>query len=143
MIKPSGGLCFSIFMLSLLPLKGQRLEGRLHDFQTKDQPATARERISMIGYESRILSLEEILKLKEDIFLTQKPVELDEVKVRAVHSERKVGACSVNLRSGWSGWGGMFIRKGFEMGTRINLGDQPVKIKSRHVPDYSGIKPTP
>jgi hypothetical protein len=144
-------------------LNGQRLEGRILDsqttealeyvsigimdspqgattdetgffsFETLDQPASARVRISMIGYEDRVFSLDEIRALNEDIGLTRKAIELEEVKIRAVQSERKVGATRSNTQSGWSGWGGMYIRKGYEMGTRLALGKQAVKVKSLHV----------
>jgi hypothetical protein len=147
----------------LSSLQGQNLDGRILDSQTsepleyvsigimdtpqgattdengyfsfgiREQPASARVRISMIGYEAMIFSLEEIQALNEDILLARKAVELEEVKIRAVQNERKVGATRSNTMSGWSGWGGMYIRKGFEMGTRLALGEQAVKIKSLHV----------
>jgi len=102
-------------------------------FEARDQPASASVRISMIGYEPRVFSLEEIQALEEGIHLTRKAIKLEEVKIRAVQSERKVGAARSNTLSGWSGWGGMYIRKGYEMGTRLALGNQAVKVKSLHV----------
>lgn len=58
--------------------------------------------------------------------------EIPEVTIKPT-AEREVGATGFNRLSGWSGWGGMHARKGFEIGTKIELGNKSVKIKSLHV----------
>jgi len=82
----------------------------------------------MIGYEAQTFSLTEFTQREKDIKLVQKAYELAEVEVKPWTRERKAGSDRIHRISGWSGWGGMQIRKGYEMGTRIALGERPVKI---------------
>ena len=150
-------------VLSLFELKGQTLTGRITDsltgepleyasigimetrygattdekgffaFEAKDIDASARVRISMIGYKAQILSMENLMGMDGEIKLVQTVFELEEVVIKATTQERKVGTTGSNLLSGWSGWGGMLTRLGYEIGTRIELGNQPVKIRYLHV----------
>ncbi|MCJ7717867.1 MAG: carboxypeptidase-like regulatory domain-containing protein, partial [Anaerolineales bacterium] len=149
--------------LSLIKIQGQILEGRIIDsltgepleyvsigiidtpfgsitddagyfsFEAKGQDASSRVRISMIAYKAKIFTMEDLSSIDKEIKLIQTAYELAEVVVKPRASERKAGSSGFNILSGWSGWGGMHIRKGYEMGTRIELGDQPVKLKNLHV----------
>ena len=87
----------------------------------------------MIGYKSQTYSIEELANRDIDIKLAESFIEIAEVIVKPTLKERKVGITGFNRSSGWSGWGGIHIRKGYEIGTKIELGDQLVKIKSLHV----------
>lgn len=102
-------------------------------FEAKEVDDSARVRISMIGYKAQIFSVEELEHRVAEIKLLESPFKLEEVVVKASTSERKVGATGFNRMSGWSGWGGMYTRIGYELGTKIELGNQPVKVKSMHV----------
>jgi hypothetical protein len=64
--------------------------------------------------------------------MTKTAIEIAEITIKPT-TERKVGATRHNLLAGWSGWGGLYARKGYEIGTKIDLGEKPVKIKSLNV----------
>ncbi len=86
-------------------------------------------RISMIGYESQKFTVKELRNNKNEIKLIETTIELAEIIIKPT-KERKVGATSYNRSSGWSGWGGLRTRKGFEIGIMLNLGNEPVEIKN-------------
>lgn len=150
-------------VLSSFEIKGQSLTGRITDsltgealeyasigiidtrfgatsdeqgffaFEVKELDDSARIRVSMIGYRAQTFSIDELLLREGEIKLQEIAYDLEEVEVKASTEEKKVGATGFNRTSGWSGWGGMYTRKGYEMGTRIELGNRPVKVKSMHV----------
>jgi hypothetical protein len=101
-------------------------------FQAKKQPATARVRFSMIGYEAQSHELADLTDTQNLIKLHQKPIALEEVTIHPT-TEAEVGATRFHRSAGWSGWGGVLTRKGYEIGIKLPLGTKPVKIKHLHV----------
>jgi CarboxypepD_reg-like domain len=89
-------------------------------------------RISMIGYEPQRFTVKELIKNTNDIKLNETTIELAEVIIKPT-KERKVGATSSNRFSGWSGWGGLRTRKGFEIGIILDLGEKSVKVKNLNI----------
>ncbi len=100
--------------------------------EAKGQDLSSIVRISMIGYEARMFTVEELDKSNNTIALVQTAIEFDEVIIKPT-KERNIGAIGYNRLAGWSGWGGMHNGKGCEMGIILNLGNHPVKIKTFHV----------
>jgi hypothetical protein len=90
-------------------------------------------RFSMIGYKSRTYTIEDLLNTKVLIQLESESVKLPEVIVKPSGKSKKIGTTGYSLRGGICGWGGDQFGKGWEVGTRIELGDTPVKIKSLHI----------
>jgi len=99
------------------------------DAKVKEQSIV---RISMIGYESEKFTVKELINNKIEIELIETTIELDEIIIEPT-KERKVGATSSDRFSGWSGWGGLRTRKGFEIGIMLDLGNEPVKIKNLNI----------
>ena len=89
-------------------------------------------RISMIGYESQKFTVKELRNNKNEIKLIETTIELTEIIIKPT-KERKVGATSYNRSSGWSGWGGLRTRRGFEIGIILDLGNEPVKVKNLNI----------
>ena len=89
-------------------------------------------RISMIGYEPQKFSVKELENNKNEIKLNEIFIELAEIIIRPT-KERKVGAMNSDRLSGWSGWGGLRTRKGYEIGILLDLGKEPVKLKDLNV----------
>ena len=89
-------------------------------------------RISMIGYESEKFTVKELINNKNEIKLNETTIELSEIIIEPT-KERKVGAMSSDRFSGWSGWGGLRTRKGYEIGILLDLGKRPVKVKNLNV----------
>lgn len=89
-------------------------------------------RISMVGYKQQKFTIEELLLNTKEIKLIEDTIRLAEIIIKPT-TTRKVGVTGFDKSSGWSGWGGVNVGKGCEMGTKINLGNQPVKLKSFHV----------
>ncbi|MCD4792097.1 MAG: carboxypeptidase-like regulatory domain-containing protein [Bacteroidales bacterium] len=102
-------------------------------FEAKGQDLLSVVRISMIGYEPQKFTVGELENNNNEIKLVETTIELAEVIIKPTTKERKLGATGFNRFSGWSGWGGLHVRKGYEMGTKIDLGNQPVKIKNLYV----------
>ena len=152
-----------IILIPLIQLKvlGQFVEGRITDSKTNDPLEYASigiintnfgtitdgsghfkfdakverqsiVRISMIGYEPQKFTLGELLGHKNEIKLDEKTIELSEVIIKPT-IERKVGETKSNRFSDWSGWGGTQIRKGFEVGIMLDLGEKPVMVKDLNV----------
>ncbi|NOY51942.1 MAG: carboxypeptidase-like regulatory domain-containing protein [Chlorobi bacterium] len=89
-------------------------------------------RISMIGYKPQKFTVKDLRNNKNEIKLNETTIELAEIMIKPT-KERKVGATSYSRSSGWSGWGGLRTRKGFEIGIMLDLGNEPVKIKNLNV----------
>lgn len=102
-------------------------------FHAKNQSDSAKVRISMIGYKSQEYTVKEFQEIKSEIELHEQLIPIPEVKVTPGNLELKYGTTKPHKSAGWSGWGGMHIRKGFEMGMKVNLGEDRVKLKSLNV----------
>ncbi len=96
-----------------------------------DQPTDAVVRFSMISYKSQTFAINELSSGENNIQLVSAPVKLAEVVVKP-GKLRKVGVTSYTRLGNWCGWGGSQYRKGHEIGTKIELGNSMVFIKSLH-----------
>jgi len=102
------------------------------EFGYKDQDTSSTVRISMIGYENQTFSIQNLSQNNRVIKLTETSYEIEEITITPT-VEKIIGANGFNKFKGWSGWNVRHIRKGCEIGLKLNLGDKPVKIKSLHV----------
>lgn len=151
----------ALIILIQVNVSGQIIEGRIIDSKTNEPleyvsvgiintnfgtvtdsngyfkfDATVKEssivRISMIGYSPQKFSVKELRNNKNEIRLIETTIELSEIIIEPT-KERKVGAMRSDRFSGWSGWGGLRTRKGYEVGIMIDLGNKPVKVKNLNV----------
>jgi len=90
-------------------------------------------RISMIGYKAQSFTLEELQNKDNIILLAVDPIPLAEVSISPMGEAYSIGTTRYNLHGNWCGWGGSRFGKGHEIGTKLNLGDQPVHIRKLHV----------
>jgi hypothetical protein len=102
-------------------------------FAVKGLSTDAEVRFSMIGFKSRTFTIEELAGKDNLIRLTGEPIQLKEVVIKPSGKFRKVGTTSYTFHGGLAGWGGNDFGKGYEIGSRIDLGKLPVKIKSLHI----------
>lgn len=101
-----------------------------------NQSVENKVRISMIGYKPKTFKIEELLINGNIIALEEKYYEISEVVVRPNGKSRKVGTTKITPGGGLCGWGGTQFGAGHEIGTRIDLGDKPVNLKSLHLRLY-------
>jgi hypothetical protein len=100
----------------------------------KGQSPKAIVRISMIGYKPQTFSIEELTNKENIIKLENKPIQLAEVTVKPFLGKlKKVGTTSSTFHGALCGWGGIQKGKGYEIGTKIELGTSPVLIRGLHV----------
>ena len=90
-------------------------------------------RISMIGYKSQFFTLEELLNRNKVIKLVVEPFPIEEVTVKPFGEPYEIGTTRYTRLGNWCGWGGSRFGKGHEIGTRLELGDNPVHIRKLHV----------
>lgn len=102
------------------------------EFEAKEHDLSSIVRISMIGYEAQKFTIEELINNTNIIKLVQTAIEFDAVIITPT-KEKNIGAIGYNKLAGWSGWGGLNIGKGCEIGIKLNLGNHPVKIKTFHL----------
>ncbi|OFX90091.1 MAG: hypothetical protein A2W99_17345 [Bacteroidetes bacterium GWF2_33_16] len=101
--------------------------------EAREQDPSSKVRVSMIGYKPQLFTIKELENRENIIKLIISPIEIAEIIIKPTTKERKVGKTGHNKKCGLSGWGGLNERKGYEIGTNIELGDQPVIIKSLHI----------
>lgn len=102
------------------------------EFEYKKQDLSSIVRISMIGYESQTYSISDLIQKDNKIKMIATTYEINEVEITPT-KEKVIGANTFNRSQGWSGWSGIPVRKGYEIGIKLNLGNKPIKIKSLHV----------
>lgn len=102
------------------------------EFEYKKQDLSSIVRISMIGYEPQTFSISDLLQKEVKIKMIETSYDIQEVLITPT-KKRVVGATVFNKYLGWSGWGGLHERKGYEIGIKLDLGEKPVKINSLHV----------
>ena len=154
---------FALFSLIAIQLNGQSVTGKVIDsssgepleyvsigvvntsigiitdskgnfkIEVKGQSPKAIIRISMISYAPQTFTIEELSAKKNIIKLVSTPMQIAEVIVRPSGKAWKVGTTSYTRIGNWCGWGGSNFGQGNEIGTKIELGNLPVQIKSLHV----------
>jgi hypothetical protein len=83
----------------------------------------------MIGFKSKTFTIEDLSNKNNIIQLESVTYALPDIIVIPAGKTRKVGTTSYTLRGGVCGWGGAQTGKGWEVGTKIALGDLPVRLK--------------
>lgn len=97
----------------------------------KNLPVNSIVKVSMIGYHAQTFSIDQINK-QDTIHLERLTYNLPEVIINPESKLRKIGITKFSLGT-VCGWGGNDFGKGWEIGTRINLGDSPKRLKSLHI----------
>ena len=92
-------------------------------------PLDCKIQISMIGYESKTIDLNELKTETKSIRLVKKPIELDEVTIKWKENIKKIGTTKTAKIAGVCGWGGTDRGKGHEIGLLLKLGDETIKIE--------------
>lgn len=92
-------------------------------------PADAELKITMIGYESKTISISELASDFCLIELKKTFVELKEIKVGFNGRIKNVGNIRANNSAGVCGWGGTKFGKGHELGLELDLGDNLVRLE--------------
>lgn len=96
-------------------------------------PLNSQVRFSMVGFKSKIFTIEDLSNKDNILRLESETYRLPEVIVNPAGKIRRVGTTSYTFRGGVCGWGGNQTGKGWEIGTKIELGDLPVRLKSLHI----------
>jgi hypothetical protein len=99
----------------------------------KNLPAKSSVRISMIGFKARTFTLDQLLYETDTIRLEKETYNLPEVLVNPGGKVINAGTTSFSFKNGFCGWGGNDFGKGWEIGTKIDLGDTPKRLKSLHI----------
>lgn len=102
------------------------------EFEFKNLDLSSVVRISTIGFEAQTVSISDLLQKDNKIKMVETPYVLNEVVITPTKI-RDIGAKGFSKFQGWSGWGGLHVKKGYEIGVKLNLGNKPVEIKSLHV----------
>jgi hypothetical protein len=97
-----------------------------------DIAANAVVRFSMIGYNPQSFTIEELINRENTIHLESKTFQLAELIVKPSGKQLKVGTES-STPGNLCGWGGTDTGKGYEIGTKLELGEKPVRLKSLHM----------
>jgi len=103
--------------------------------EIKDLPNKSAIRFSMIGFKAQTFTIKELANKENTIRLENETYKLPEVIVSPGGKLKKAGTTSFSLKS-ICGWGGTDFGKGWEIGTKIDLGDTPKKLKSLHIRVY-------
>jgi len=100
----------------------------------KGQSPKAIIRISMIGYKPQTFTIEELTNKTNVLKLVNEPIQLCEITVKPFNGKiKKVGTTSSTFHGEYCGIGGAQRGKGVEIGTRIELGSNPLFLKSLHI----------
>lgn len=93
-------------------------------------------RVSMIGYKSKTYTIEELLGKENIIKLENEIYNLPAVIIKPGGELQKFGTTGFSYKKGFCGWAGNDFGKGWEIGTKINLGDYPKRLISLHIRVY-------
>lgn len=99
----------------------------------RDLPSNSVVRFSMIGYKSRSFSIEELLKKGNLIILDNQAYRLSEIVIKPSGKIRKIGNSGYSPYGGICGLAGVNVAQGYEIGTKLDLGDSRGKIESLHI----------
>jgi len=104
------------------------------NLEINEQPIEALVRFSMIGYKAQTFSIAELKDKENAIKLKIEPVELAKVDIK-FGKIKKVGNTKFSKKA-VCGWEGTQFGKGYEIGTKIDLGSEPVLFYSLHIRIY-------
>lgn len=105
-------------------------------FDVKGLSINKAVRVSMIGFKSKIYSIEELLGKENTIILETEIYNLPDIIIKPGGELKKVGTTGFSYKKGFCGWAGNDFGKGWEIGTKIDLGDYPKRLKSLHIRLY-------
>ncbi len=106
-------------------------QGNFH-LDVKNIPANAIIRVSMIGYNPQTFTIGDLIDKENEIRLESKITELTEIIVKPLGKPVIIGSTQIS-KGILCGWGGTDPGKGYEIGTKLELGENPVRIKSLHL----------
>ena len=116
------------------PLSSVTNEKGEFSLDVKGQLPFAIVRVSMIGYKAQTFSIEELTNKKNSINLENEPIKIGEVTIKPYAGKlKKVGTTGYTWHGELCGWGGIQRGKGYEIGTKIELGSTPVLVRGLHV----------
>lgn len=123
--------------IGILDTPGGTITDESGNFQLeiKNQSPKMLVRFSMIGYEPRTFTVEELSDAEKVVMLDSKPVQLPEVVIRKGKLKTS-GTTGYTWHGGYCGWGGADFGKGNEIGSGIELGPVPVKLLTLHLYVY-------
>lgn len=98
----------------------------------KDIPVNSTMRFSMIGFNPVTSLVSELVDKQNAIFLEPGTVQLAEIIVKPAGKPKIVGTTDYT-RGTLCGWGGTDTGKGYEIGTKLELGPTPVRLRSLHL----------
>jgi len=90
-------------------------------------------RFSMIGFKSQSFSIEELLEKENTILLDNQTYTLSEVVVKPSSKVKMIGSTGYSPMAGVCGLAGQNVAQGYEIGSRLSLGDTPVRLRSLHI----------
>lgn len=93
-------------------------------------PKDCKVQISMIGYESQVFYLQDLMTENKTVRLVRKSYELDEITIKWKEILKKIGTTKTSKMAGVCGWGGTDFGKGHELGLLLEIGDKPVKLEN-------------
>ena len=103
------------------------------ELETKNYTPKSQVRISMISFKSQTFTLDKFLGNVSKIALLKDTIEIPEIVVTPNGKKYKFGTTSFNKLGSWCGWGGNDFGRGNEIGTKIELGNSPVRLISLQV----------
>jgi hypothetical protein len=103
--------------------------------EVKNLPNQSAVRFSMIGFKAQTFTIEELAIKGNAIRLENETYKLPEIIVSPGGKLKDVGTTSFSHKN-ICGWGGTDFGKGWEIGTKIDLGDTPKRLKSLHIRVY-------
>lgn len=106
-------------------------QGSFH-LDVKNNPVNAIIRVSMIGYNPQTFEIGNLTDKEIEIRLESKITELSEIVVKPLGKPVKIGTTQIS-KGILCGWGGTDPGKGYEIGTKLELGENRVRIKSLHL----------
>jgi hypothetical protein len=107
-------------------------EGKFN-LEVKGLSVSSVVRFSMIGYKPQVYTIEQLSAKDNMLRLERETYKLPEIIVNPPGKLRKAGTTNITFGGGLCGWAGNQTGKGWEIGTKIDLGDLPLRIKSLHI----------
>jgi len=101
--------------------------------EVPEQESETLIRISMIGYKSQSFALNELRNKDTTIKLAVDPIPIAELTITPSGEPYTVGTTKYTRLGNWCGWGGSRRGKGHEIGTKLQLGEEFVHVRTLHV----------
>jgi hypothetical protein len=99
----------------------------------KELPTNSIVRFSMIGFKSQSFSIEDLTNKENTIILENHIYQLSDIVVNPSSKKEKIGSTGHSPMAGVCGLAGKYVARGYEIGTRLGLGDSPVRLISLNI----------